>query len=91
MQSPDKQSENTKVPLAIGVVEVHKPMNSPSETISQLSQSSSRGRASLSSPLGAKDMGIPKTPPQRVIAPVNEDLIEQGYDSEGLRPPLGRG
>ena len=32
-------------------------------------------------------MGIPKTPPQRVIAPVNEDLIEQGYDSEGLRPP----
>ena len=87
MQSPENSTEKAPLPSSLGVVELPNDLHSPTDTISQLSQASSRGRASLSSPLGAKDIGVPKTPPQRVITPVDDDLLEEGYDTDGLRPP----
>ena len=87
MQSPENSTEKTPLPSSLGVVELPNDLHSPTDTISQLSQASSRGRTSLSSPIGAKDIGVPKTPPQRKITPVNDDLLEEGYDSDGLRPP----
>ena len=87
MQTPNDPSEMTPLPPSIDIVEVNNQVKSPSDTISQLSQPSGGGRASLSSPLGAKDIGIPKTPPQRHISSVDEALFDLGYDSDGLRPP----
>ena len=89
MQSPENSTEKTPLPSTLGVVELPNDLHSPTDTISQLSQASSRGRTSLLSPLRAKDVDVPKTPPQRVITPVDDDLLEKGYDSEGLRP-LGK-
>ena len=87
MQSPNDPSKKVQLPPTLGVVEVRNQLNSPSDTISQLSQDSSRRRGSLSSPLKAQDIGVPKTPPQRLISTVDEALIEQGYDSDGRRAP----
>ena len=87
MQSPDAPSKKTMLPPTLDVVEVHKQVNSPSDTISQLSQGSSRVGASLSSPLKAQDIGVPKTPPQRLVSSVDDALFLEGYDSDGLRAP----
>ena len=43
--------------------------------------------AALSSPIGATDLGLPRTPESLVIKPVDEAAIDEGYDSEGLRAP----
>ena len=38
-------------------------------------------------PLPKNDIGVPTTPEGRVIKPIDEDVIDQGYDSDGLRAP----
>ena len=85
MQSPSDSNETTRLPPPVNVVKVNNQVKSPSDTITQLSQASSGARATLSSPLRAADIGVPKTPPQILIAPVDDALIEQGYDSDGRR------
>ena len=87
MESLSNNDENTPLPADVGVIEVHNQVRSPSDTISQLSQASFGGVASLSSPIGAKDIGLPKSPQRRVIKPIDETAIDKGYDSDGLRPP----
>ena len=89
MQTPDDPSEKTPLPPSIDIVEVNYTVISPSDTISQLSQPSGGGRASLSSPLWAKDIGIPKTSPQRQISSVDEafltlDTIHTDSDPLGM-------
>jgi hypothetical protein len=42
---------------------------------------------SLSSQLGPQDIGIPTTPEQRDVKPIDEAAFDQGYDSEGLQAP----
>ena len=80
MQSPSGSNKNTRLPPLVTVVEVNNQVKLPSDTISQLSQTSSGAKATLSLRLHAANIGVPKTPPQRVITPVDEALIEQGYD-----------
>ena len=87
MESLGNEDENTPLPAGVSVIEVHNQVRSPSDTISQLSQASVGGLASLSSPIGAKDIGLPKSPQRRVIEPVDENAIDKGYDSDGLRAP----
>ena len=87
MQTPDDPSEKTPLPPSIDIVEVNNQVKSSFDTISQLFQPSGGGRTSLSSPLGAKGIGIPKTPPQRQISSVDEALFDLGHDLDGLRPP----
>ena len=69
MESLGNKYENTPLPAGVSVIEVHNQIISPSDTISQLYQASVGGLASLSSPIGAKDIGLPKSPQRRVIEP----------------------
>ena len=87
MQSPSGSNKNTRLPPSVTVVEVNNQVKLPSDTFSQLSQALSGAKTTLSLPLCAANIGIPKTPPQCLITPVDEALIEQGYDSDGRRPP----
>ena len=87
IQTPDDPSKKTPLPPSIDIVEVNNQVKSSFDTISQLFQPSGGGRASLSSPLGAKDIGIPKTPPQRQISSVDKTLFDIGYYLDGLRTP----
>ena len=73
--------------LVLIVIEFHNQVRAPSDAISQLSQASVGGLASLSSPIGAKDIWIPKSPQRRVIEPVDENAIDKVYESDGLRYP----
>ena len=43
--------------------------------------------ASLSSPIGRTDLGLPMSPQSRLLKPIDEAAMEEGYDSEGLRAP----
>jgi hypothetical protein len=72
-------------------VSVIQQVGSPSDTISHLSQPSVAGIATFSSPLKATDIGVPESPAQRVVLPVNEDAYEEGYDSDCLRAPWEEG
>ena len=87
MKSPDHQNEMPPLPPAVNIVEVSNQLRSPSDTVSQLSQPSTSLVAAISSPLGAKDVGQPMTPEGRLIKPIDETAIDQGYDSDGLRAP----
>ena len=87
MQSPQPPSEKTSVPPQVSVVEVSDPIKSPSDTISQLSRGSAGQGGSFSSPLRAKDFGVPTTPEVRVVLPSHDEAIAEGYDSEGCRAP----
>ena len=85
MESLGNEDENTPLPAGVSVIEVHNQVRSPSDTISQLSQASVGGLASLYLPIGAKDIGLPKSPQRRMIEPVDENAIDKGYDANGLR------
>ena len=49
------------------------------------------GKTTFNSPLSSQDIGVPKTPEQRMITPINEDAFDEGYASEGLRSPWKEG
>ena len=45
----------------------------------------------MDSTLKAADVGVPETPPQRIVKPIDEKAFEVGYDSDGQRPPWDEG
>ena len=59
---------------------------SPS-AISQLTGPSTVDLNAATSPIGPQDTGIPPTPTRHVFNFVNDDLIDQGYDSDGQQAP----
>jgi hypothetical protein len=87
MKSPQPPNQNTLLPPASDEVEVLNQVNSHSDTISQKFQASGGERVSLSSQLGPQDIGIPTTPEQHAVRPIDEAASDQGYDSEGLQAP----
>ena len=87
MQSPNNENENTAIPPAVETVEVVNKAKSSFDSISQLSPPSAVGGDSFSSPIGTKDIGQPRTPEGRVLVAIDEDAIDQGYDSDGQGAP----
>ena len=65
------------------------PRDPPTEVqaLSQVSGPSSTGKTSFSSPLKASDLGMLMTPEHRKILDLDDAALEEGYDSEGSRPP----
>ena len=57
------------------------------DDVSQLTGVSVGAAAAATSPIGPADHGIPKTPERRVMNTIQEYLFEEGYDSDGQRPP----
>ena len=90
MQSPEQENEKDPLPASVSIVEVPNGSPSPPDSVSRLSEPSTGMVAALSSPIGAIDLGLPRTPESRVIKPVDEAAIDEGYDSEGLRAPWER-
>ena len=87
MQSPSDPSNVPPLPPLPPPVTDIQQLGSPSDTVSHLTQQSVAETATFSSPLKASDIGVPESPAQRVVLPVNEDAYEEGYDSDCLRPP----
>ena len=88
MKCPEAPSEKETIPSVPVEMDVPQSESSPWGHVSELSQPSSGGVASLKSPLQPKDIGVPISPEGRVLKPIDEDAIDQGYDSDGLRAPL---
>ena len=87
MQSPTSQAKSATIPPSASIVQGSSASKSSSDTVSVLSQASSSLRGSLSSPLKASDIGVPRTPEIRVIRSTDEEANDNGYDSDGLRAP----
>ena len=87
MDCPDRHEEESKVSSLPSEMEVLQTGESPWGDVSQLSQPSTSAMGSLKSPISKNDIGVPTTPGGRVIKPIDEDVIDQGYDSDGLRAP----
>ena len=83
-EAPNEKETNSSVPQEMDVPQGE---SSPWGHVSELSQPSSGCATSMKSPLKAKDIGIPTTPEGRVLKPIDEDEIDNGYDSDGLRAP----
>ena len=41
----------------------------------------------MTAPLTTNDIGLPVKPEGSVVVPIDEELIDDGYDSDGLRAP----
>ena len=87
MQCPEPTIDNGALPSSVGVPDDPNKARSPSDSVSLLTNETRGGLASLTSPIRAADLGIPKTPEQRVFTSVDTEVTDQGYDSDGLRPP----
>ena len=87
MDCPEHYSQESQNPTIPAEMDVPQSDISPWGDVSQLSHPSSSAIPTLRSPLKAKDVGVPTTPEGRQIIVINEDEIEQGYDSDGLRAP----
>ena len=87
MESPEAHSRNDAVPAGVSVPINTNQARSSSDTISQLSQSSTGVIPLVSSPITGEDIGVLRTPEVRVVAPIDNEAIEEGYDSDGLRAP----
>ncbi len=68
----------------IDQIQVHQSMN---DDVSQLTGDPIQVPASIQSPIGPADHGIPKTPERRVIDRISNECFEEGYDSDGQRAP----
>ena len=87
MDCPEPSNEESKNPTPPKEMVVPQGDTSSWGDVSQLSHPSSSAVPTLTSPLKASDTGVPTTPEGRVIQAINEDQIDQGYDSDGQRPP----
>ena len=87
MQSPEHQNSTTEKSNTVSVVEVATQRKSSTDTVSNLTEASSGGVVQFSSPIREADVGQPLTPEGRLILPIDEEAIDQGYDSDGCRAP----
>ncbi len=87
MQCPDQQTQNSDKSSSPSALEVPEVANQAWDNVSQLSMPSIGAHASLSSPLRAKDHRVPSTPEGRLLKPIDEKAIDEGYDSDRLRAP----
>ena len=83
MLSPNDKNENTTIPPTVETVDVSNKGKSSSDTLSQLSPPLAVGGDSFSLPIGAKDIGQPRTPEGRILVAIDEDATEQGRGSMG--------
>ena len=87
MLSPNHDDDNPPLHSAPSIVEVSNDTQQPLDILSPLSKGSEGNSTLFNSPISAKDTGVPPTPDGRVIKPLDEVAIDQGYDSDGLRAP----
>jgi len=89
MQSPEASTGNSVLPPLTKVVEVPASDKSLSDSISQLSQPSLGAAGALTLPPRQPILvtGQPMTPEGRLIKPIDEEGIDQGYDSDDGHAP----
>ena len=78
---------NNALPQPVSIVNASIQLNSPSDNISQLTAPTLSHAPSLSSPLRPLEIGVPPTPPENTLLPVDAVTHEQGYDSDGEHTP----
>jgi len=87
MTSPEHSTGTSAWPPLTEVVEVPARFKSLSDSISQLSQHSLGAVGVLTSPTQPIVTGQPRTPEGRLIKAIDEEGIDQGYDSDGGHAP----
>ena len=87
MQCPEHQSEKSDKSLAPCPVIAPRVGIPPWDNVSQLTLPSAAAPSSVASPIKPNNLGIPASPELRVLRPINESAIDDGYDSDGLRAP----
>ena len=80
---PDNTNANDALPQPVSIVNTSSQLQSPSDNISQLTTPTRSHAPSLTSPLRPIDIGVPPTPPENTLIPVDTIAYEQGYDSDG--------
>ena len=75
------------LPVSVSILKCLDGFPSSPDSVSRLSEPSAGVMATLSSPTGATNIGLPRTPKSRVVKPLDEAAMEEGYDPEGLQAP----
>ena len=87
MQSPEPSTQIPPLPPLVELVEVPASGRSLSDSVSQLSQPSLGTAGAFTSPHQPIVNGQSMTPEGRLIKPIDEEAIDQGYDSDGGHAP----
>ena len=87
MQSPNYTGTQGAIPPPVSIVQQPNKKQSPSSEISNLTSPPDRQCTTFQSPIRSPDVGQPKTPEGRLVEPINEEAIDNGYDSDGLQAP----
>ena len=84
---PPHDNGESPVPPNGTTLEYPPDLKSPSDTASQVTHPSDTAVDAPSSPIGAKDIGIPDMPEQRQFVINDASTFEEGYNSEGQIAP----
>ena len=84
---PNNTNANDALPQPVSIVDTSSQLQSPSDNISQLTTPTRSHAPSLSSPLRPIDIGVPPTPPENTLIPVDAVACEEGFDSDGEQAP----
>jgi hypothetical protein len=87
MQSPEPSTGIPPLPPLADLVEVPTSGRSLSDSVSELSQPSLGAADAFTSPPQPIVTGQSTTPESRLIIPIDEEAIDQGYDSDGGHAP----
>ena len=68
---PDNTNANDALPQPVSIVNTSSQLQSPSDNISQLTMPTRSHAPSLTSPLRPIDIGVPPTPPENTLIPVD--------------------
>ena len=87
MQSPEDDIPKGSGLTTLSVIEVPPKRQSPTDTVRNLTDALSGHVATFTSPIREADVGQPQTPERRLVVSIDEQAIDQGYDSDGCRGP----
>jgi len=87
MMAPNRDTGDPPLPPLNQPTESIQVAQEPPDTMSQLTDPSLLPPTPLRPVLGPADHGIPNSPEQRAIGIIDDDLYDNGYDSDGQRAP----
>ena len=87
MMAPNRDTGDPPLPPLNQPTESIQVAQEPPDTMSQLTDPSLLPPTPLRAVLGPTDHGIPNSPEQRAVGIIDDDLYDNGYDSDGQRAP----
>lgn len=85
--APFRQNMNQPLPPLNAPIQQIQASNTSPDNVSEVTEPSNQASSTATTQIGPQDQGQPKTPERLVINSTNNELVEEGYDSDGLRAP----